>query len=150
VLTLLNLLFKHLWIGVSQECHQTLLVGLANTGNVMFRGGGRVAIQNSSQHRILSRPFLVDTFVPHTSVRYPLQLPGRPLRSGRYRVIFPAFALTGGALEPWIEASSLHLLLAGLGFAVAHAVLSRIRSRMFGRQGPETEPLFTELGLRSD
>lgn len=93
--------------------------------------------------------FLTMRSIPFTSLR-PSSTKELPLILVRYLVIFPAFALTTVALEPWIEASGLHLLLTLLGFAVAHAALSRMRGLMFGRQGPETEPIFTELGLRVD
>lgn len=93
--------------------------------------------------------FLTMRTIPFTSARLNATR-DLPIILVRYLVVFPAFALTTVSLEPWIEGSALHLLLTALGFAAAHGVLARVRHLVLQRQIQENEPIFTELGLRTD
>ncbi|HZT91781.1 MAG TPA: DUF916 domain-containing protein [Gaiellaceae bacterium] len=62
--------------------YQTLLVHLANTGNLLRKPGGTVSISNG--HGAVERlPFHMDTFLPQTAIDYPLLL-RKALAPGSY------------------------------------------------------------------
>lgn len=73
--------------GVSPSGHpgyQSLLLGLTDAGETLLKGTGRISVQTAAGRTVLRRPFALDTFVPRTSIRYPLYLRHR-LAAGRYR-----------------------------------------------------------------
>jgi hypothetical protein len=73
--------------GVSASGHpgyQTLLIGLANPGDTLLKGAGRIAVDKLGAGAAVSRSFALDTFVPQTRIQYPLYL-RRRLAAGRYR-----------------------------------------------------------------
>jgi hypothetical protein len=64
--------------------YQQLFVGLANPGNVLFKGDGSMVVRKERGRVVKRMKFPVDTFVPHTQVQDPILVRGRPLRAGSY------------------------------------------------------------------
>ncbi len=69
----------------NQPAYQTLLVGLASTGNALTHGTGTLTITDGHGRQRLARSFPLDTFVPATAIDYPIQVTGRALPAGQYR-----------------------------------------------------------------
>jgi Bacterial protein of unknown function (DUF916) len=53
---------------------QQVLVDITNDGNVLAKPSGAVTIRNSSGLPIQTLEFQMDTFLPHTSIQYPIVL----------------------------------------------------------------------------
>jgi hypothetical protein len=66
-----------------QPRYQTLLVGLANTGNTLVKGAGRLTISGHGR-RVLDSAFALDRFVPRTHVAFPVYVRGKRVPPGRY------------------------------------------------------------------
>ena len=69
-----------------QRGFQQLIVHLANTGNVLRKPTGQVdvvEVVNNSRHLFETLPFTMDTFLPQTSIDYPILLK-KALRPGTY------------------------------------------------------------------
>lgn len=64
--------------------YQTLLIGLANIGNTLVKGAGRLTVSTAGGSPRLAQSFALDTFVPHTSIAFPLYVRGKRLPPGRY------------------------------------------------------------------
>jgi hypothetical protein len=67
-----------------QPGYQTLLIGLANQGNVLQRGRGRITVRDDRDRRVLDQRFALDTFVPRTAIGFPLRVSGKALPAGSY------------------------------------------------------------------
>jgi hypothetical protein len=67
-----------------QQGWQYVYVGLRNTGNVMVKPSGTLVIRNTAGQRVAVRKLVLDTFVPGTSIDYPVLLPHRTLAPGSY------------------------------------------------------------------
>jgi hypothetical protein len=67
-----------------QKGFQQVIVHFANTGNVLSKPKGTVAIFDSSGARIERLPFTMDTFLPQTAIDYPVLLK-KALAPGDYR-----------------------------------------------------------------
>jgi hypothetical protein len=65
--------------------YQTLFIGLGNTGNQFVKGTASVTVANGGGRAVKHRTFALDTFLPGTSISYPVMLTGAPLRAGHYR-----------------------------------------------------------------
>jgi hypothetical protein len=93
--------------------------------------------------------FLNVRTIPFTAtlVKSPREL---PFILVRYLVIFPAFALTVVAYEPWIEASAAQIFFTCIAFAATHILLVHIHERILQRAAPQEDLLFVGLGLRED
>jgi hypothetical protein len=63
---------------------QQLLVHLANTGNVMLKPAGTLAIRDTTGHVVKRFPLRLDTFLPHTAIDYPVTVNGHGLPAGEY------------------------------------------------------------------
>jgi hypothetical protein len=64
--------------------YQTLLIGLANTGEALVKGRGRLAVTDAGGKSVLNQTFALDTFVPRTQVQFPIYVGQRRLAAGRY------------------------------------------------------------------
>jgi hypothetical protein len=53
---------------------QQVLVGITNDGNVLAKPSGAVTIRNTSGLAIQTIKFQMDTFLPHTTIQYPIVL----------------------------------------------------------------------------
>jgi hypothetical protein len=65
--------------------YQTVLIGLASTGTALTKGSGAITVTDAQGRRRLHRAFRLDTLVPQTQIRYPVQVSGRALPAGTYR-----------------------------------------------------------------
>jgi Protein of unknown function C-terminal (DUF3324) len=63
--------------------YQTLLVSLANAGNQLVKGSGKIQVSRGGK-QILSQSFPLDTMVPQTSIDYPVYVHGSRLPPGQY------------------------------------------------------------------
>lgn len=73
-------------IGVgNQPGHQSLLLGIANTGNVLVKGRGSLKVATAAGHPVKHQTFHLDTFVPDTHIDFPVYIRGKALTPGRYR-----------------------------------------------------------------
>jgi hypothetical protein len=64
--------------------YQTVLVGLASTGDALTKGEGSLSVTDQHGQALLSRSFKLDTFVPDTHIQYPVEVPGKALPAGSY------------------------------------------------------------------
>ncbi len=67
--------------------YQTLFIGMSNTGNQFLKGTGRVMVTGGARRAVKRQSFAVDTFLPGTSIAYPVVLAGRPLGAGHYQAL---------------------------------------------------------------
>lgn len=65
--------------------YQTLFIGMGNTGNQFVKGTGSVTVAGSGGRALKHKTFTLDTFLPGTTISYPVMLTGTPLRAGHYR-----------------------------------------------------------------
>jgi hypothetical protein len=77
---------------------QQLLVHLANTGNVMLKPAGTLAIRDTTGRVLRRIPLHLDTFLPHTAIDYPVTVTGHGLPAGHYTtsITLAYRGLTGG------------------------------------------------------
>jgi hypothetical protein len=68
-----------------QPGHQSVLLGIGNTGNVLVKGNGTLKIVNKSGRVVQRSSFALDTFVPESHIDFPVYIQGKALRPGRYR-----------------------------------------------------------------
>ena len=64
--------------------YQQLLVGLSNTGTVMLKPSGRLQVTDAQGHVLEHFSLKLDTFLPQTSINYPLAITGQALGVGDY------------------------------------------------------------------
>lgn len=64
---------------------QTLFIGMGNTGNQFVKGNGSLTVTNGAGRAVKHQSFALDTFLPGTSINYPVVLTGKPLGAGHYR-----------------------------------------------------------------
>jgi hypothetical protein len=64
--------------------YQTLEIGLSNGGNTLLKGHGKLTVTNANGTQLLAKRFMLDTFVPHTQIAYPVYVTGKRLPLGRY------------------------------------------------------------------
>lgn len=69
----------------NQPGHQSVLVGIGNTGNVLVKGRGTLRITGKGGRVVQRSSFGLDTFVPDTHIDFPVYIQGRALAPGRYR-----------------------------------------------------------------
>jgi hypothetical protein len=68
-----------------QPGHQSVLLGIGNTGNVLVKGRGTLEIVGQGGHVAQRSSFGLDTFVPDTHVDFPVYIQGKALSPGGYR-----------------------------------------------------------------
>jgi hypothetical protein len=66
---------------------QTLFIGMGNTGNQFIKGSGTLTVSNGARRALKHQSFALDTFLPGTSINYPVVLTGKPLGAGHYRAV---------------------------------------------------------------
>ena len=64
--------------------YQQLLVGLSNTGTVMLKSSGTLQVTDAQGHVLEHFPLKLDTFLPQTSINYPVAITGQALGVGDY------------------------------------------------------------------
>lgn len=65
--------------------YQRLLVGLSNTGTVMLKPSGTLQVVSAQGQQVENFTLNLDTFLPQTSIDYPLAITGAALGAGDYR-----------------------------------------------------------------
>lgn len=69
--------------------YQTVMIGLANTGDRLVKGHGHLTVAAAGGRRALSRSFSLDTFVPHTHIAFPVYVTGQRLPPGQNAASVP-------------------------------------------------------------
>ena len=69
----------------SASIHQRLLLGLSNTGNMMFKSSGNLQIFDSNGHLLQNQALQLDTFLPQTSINDPVYIQRHALSIGQYK-----------------------------------------------------------------
>jgi hypothetical protein len=64
--------------------YQQVLVRLRNDGNVMAKPSGTIVIRNDDGKEVLDERFQLDTFLPRTTIDYPVNVRKSALDVGRY------------------------------------------------------------------
>jgi hypothetical protein len=108
-----------------QPGHQSLLLAIANTGNVLVKGTGSLKVVDHAGRQVQSQSFNLDTFVPESEIEFPVYIQGKALRPGRYRGTvaidysgrsltrtFP-FTITSGQVKQVFGATASQALPAG-------------------------------------
>lgn len=70
-----------------QNGYQQLLVGLSNTGTVMLKPYGSLRITDTQGNGVENSSLKLDTFLPQTSINYPVTITGPALSAGTYSAI---------------------------------------------------------------
>ncbi|MDQ2714439.1 MAG: DUF916 and DUF3324 domain-containing protein [Chloroflexota bacterium] len=65
--------------------YQTLLVGLDNSGTTMLKPTGSLQITDAYGHLLQNQSIKLDTFLPHTTITYPVYVKDHALGAGNYR-----------------------------------------------------------------
>jgi Bacterial protein of unknown function (DUF916)/Protein of unknown function C-terminal (DUF3324) len=65
--------------------YQSLQLGLSNTGNVMVKPYGSLQITDSQRQVVKDISLKLDTFLPQTSINYPVYIKGQALNVGDYQ-----------------------------------------------------------------
>jgi WxL Interacting Protein, peptidoglycan binding domain/WxL Interacting Protein, host binding domain len=65
--------------------YQRLLVGLSNTGTVMLKPYGTLQVSNAQGQSVGNFTLKLDTFLPQTSIDYPVAITGPALGAGDYQ-----------------------------------------------------------------
>ncbi len=69
----------------NQPGHQSVLLGIGNTGNVLVKGRGTLKIVSNGGRAVQRSSFGLDTFVPDTNIDFPVYIQGKALPPGSYR-----------------------------------------------------------------
>ena len=64
--------------------YQQVLVRMRNDGNVMAKPAGSITIEDSKGNQVLSQDFQLDTFLPQTTIDYPINVTKQALDVGTY------------------------------------------------------------------
>ncbi len=67
-----------------QRGHQTLAIGLSNSGNVMLKPTGRLVVRDEAGGQVQNLQFSMDTFLPETAIDYPIFVENEALADGEY------------------------------------------------------------------
>ncbi len=70
----------------SADPFQRVLIKLSNVGNVMISPKGSAIITDSRGRSVQSTQLNMSTFLPHTSIQYPLNILKKALHTGNYKV----------------------------------------------------------------
>ncbi len=68
-----------------QNGYQQILVGLSNTGTVMLKPNGSLQVIDAQGHATENISLKLDTFLPQTSINYPVTVTGLALGVGTYK-----------------------------------------------------------------
>ncbi|MGH2493979.1 MAG: WxL protein peptidoglycan domain-containing protein [Ktedonobacteraceae bacterium] len=74
--------------------YQRILVGLNNSGNMMLKPFGSLQVSNAQGQVVKNITLKLDTFLPQTSITYPVNIAGQALGAGNYQA---ALTLTYGS-----------------------------------------------------
>ncbi|HKV57108.1 MAG TPA: DUF916 domain-containing protein [Ktedonobacteraceae bacterium] len=65
--------------------YQRILIGLGNSGNMMLKPSGSLQISNAQGQIVKNITLKLDTFLPQTSITYPVNITGQALGAGDYQ-----------------------------------------------------------------
>ena len=68
-----------------QNGYQQLLLGLSNTGTVMLKPSGTLQVANAQGQVVKTMSLKLDTFLPQTTINYPVTISGQALGAGDYQ-----------------------------------------------------------------
>jgi len=66
--------------------YQTIILNIANTGNVMLKPTGELKVSSAQGLLLQDLPVKMDTFLPDTSINYPVYVQKKALTAGDYQV----------------------------------------------------------------
>lgn len=66
---------------------QSVDLALRNSGTVLLKSSGRLQLLDATANVLYDDPFQVNSFLPQTSIDYPLALSGPPLEAGVYQAL---------------------------------------------------------------
>jgi len=64
--------------------HQTLQIGMSNSGNVIVKPQGTMDVADADGRRVQHLTFTMDSFLPWTAIDYPVPVRGHALGAGSY------------------------------------------------------------------
>jgi len=67
-----------------QGGHQTLVIGMSNSGNVMLKPTGHLMVSDEEGQQVQNLQFSMDTFLPETAIDYPMYVENEALAAGEY------------------------------------------------------------------
>jgi hypothetical protein len=70
-----------------QNGYQQLLLGLSNTGTVMLKPSGSLQVSDAQGQVLKKIALKLDTFLPQTSIKYPVTITGQGLGPGNYQAL---------------------------------------------------------------
>ena len=82
--------------------YQTLSVGLRNEGTMMVKPAGTLRVTDSTGNEVQNRPLSLDTFLPQTTIAYPVLVADRALAAGDYRAVIALRYGSAGKTETTI------------------------------------------------
>ncbi len=88
--------------------YQRILIGLANTGNMILYPKGTATIIDSRGNIVQMTKLTINAFLPHTSIKYPLNITGTALPVGTYRI---KFLLNYGKYTPATLSTLFHFFV---------------------------------------
>jgi hypothetical protein len=94
--------------------YQTLLVGLRNSGTTMLKPFGTLQVTDAHGHLLQNLALKLDTFLPQTTIDYPVFLQGHALSAGQYQA---TLTLTYG---------HHHMLFYRAAFTIAPAQIAQV------------------------
>ncbi len=65
--------------------HQSLLIGLDNTGNTMLKSYGNMQVTDAHGQVMQKWSLKLDTFLPHTAITYAVYVQNKALGAGNYQ-----------------------------------------------------------------
>jgi hypothetical protein len=68
-----------------QNGYQRLLLGLSNTGTVMLKPSGTLQVTDTQGQVVKNVSLKLDTFLPQTTINYPVAISGKALSAGDYQ-----------------------------------------------------------------
>lgn len=116
-----------------QDGYQTLVLGLNNTGTSLLKPVGELTVHNAQGKLLYHAPLKLDTFLPATSIAYPVYLTGPALDPGLYTV---RLALEYGAPQQTLVYTTKLTVTAHQAAQVSGSHTT----------GPRTDPLAGLLG----
>jgi Protein of unknown function C-terminal (DUF3324) len=66
--------------------YQTIILSIANTGNQMLKPTGELKVRSAQGLLLQDLPVKMDTFLPDTSINYPVNIQKKALTAGDYQV----------------------------------------------------------------
>ena len=73
------------------DSYQTLKLGLSNTGTVMLKPYGTLQVTDARGHLLQNRSLKLNTFLPQTSINYPVDVENKALGAGNYQARLTLF-----------------------------------------------------------